>query len=293
MGESCRLKRLYERAGLVDPERAIRKLTRQLLLERGKKFPPFSPEVYCQMLNIEVDRINLDDCDARLLPVPGGYIAEVNVDQPMERQNFSVCHELGHTFFQCEEDIFLSEGIDCSISIPNESRLEERLCNLAASELLMPQKPFQSIVLNYSPSLPSVRSIGKEFLSSYQAVVARIIALELWECIVAFIQPVDRERIELGFEVKWWKSSQYAFKNYLTKDVVIACLRGKLRSQRGLNDTGVLEAFTKGRHTCGELVIDSLHKGFSIQSMKFNQNGNPFVFSLIYRSSKDLYVNYI
>src|SRR5437762_1554407 len=94
-----RLEVLRSRSGIFNEGDAILMMARSLLQDSGLKKPPFSPERFCEIACVEVARVELNDCDARLLPVSYGYIAEVQSSHSRRRQNYSICHEIGHTFF--------------------------------------------------------------------------------------------------------------------------------------------------------------------------------------------------
>src|SRR5579859_7679124 len=68
----------------------------RVLAEYGKTAPPIDAWELCALHGIEVQFASLSGCDARLLPVRGGYIAEVDREHSRGRQSFSLCHEMGH-----------------------------------------------------------------------------------------------------------------------------------------------------------------------------------------------------
>lgn len=284
MLRESRLTAICKQTNSKSPETAVRKLVRKLLCKYGNSHPPFTPERFCEMSNVKIERTYLTDCDARLLPVLGGYVAEVCADHPKTRQNFSLCHEVAHTFFESNPSTNL-KAFSCSISPINESRIEERLCNYAAAEMLMPAKIFRRIVLDFQPSLTSIRTIAKIFETSTQAVITRIIDLDLWQIAAVCFYPLVTQYSGLGFNILWWRSSASAFNNYLKSEELIYCLRNMAYSPTLLSVTGISESFTTGRQIQGELAIQPLQKSFSIQSFKVYQIDIPTVFSLILRAS--------
>lgn len=285
MLKESRLNSLCNRAKTKKPEIAVRKLVRKLLYEYGSSHPPFTSERFCEISNVKIEKTFLVDCDARLLPIRGGYIAEVSAEHPKIRQNFSLCHEVGHTFFESGSTDSFPEPLNCFISPSSETRLEEKLCNFAAAEMLMPELVFRKFVLDFQPSLNSIRLIAKTFGTSAQAVINRIIEFDLWQIMVACYYPTDGNYAELGFSVLWWRASSSAFKNYLKSDDVVYCLRNIPYSPKLLKESGVLECFNSGRQTQGELLIQPLKKSFSMQSFKVYQNTAPTVFSIVIREN--------
>jgi IrrE N-terminal-like domain len=99
-----------------------------------------------------------------------GHIA-FNPDRSKGRIAFSVAHEIAHTFFPST-----SGGVRFREMCESESREAnelERLCDLGASELLMPIQEFQSSVAG-EWSLGAVPRLADSFGSSWEATVFRL-----------------------------------------------------------------------------------------------------------------------
>ena len=58
---------------------------------------------------------------------------------------------------------------------------EERLCNIAASELLMPTSIFSKIVKDFSPSPQALKRISELFETSLTATLVKLQVLRLWD----------------------------------------------------------------------------------------------------------------
>ena len=285
MIERHRLDAVLKRAKAKTPETAIRRLSRNLLRESGVTKPPFKPEQLGRSINMRIEKTNLVDCDARLLPAPGGYLAEVCQSHSVERQNFSLCHEIAHTFFEPLDFNYPSQIVNCSVSPINAKNDEEKLCNMASAEMLMPRKIFSEYVQDADPSMTSIRSISELFGTSTQTVITRILELDLWELVFVCLNPINAKYTGLGFEISWWKSSESAFRGYLNSDEVVYCLQSMAKELKPTDESGILETFTTGRDTNGKLLIRPLGKTFEVSSYKVYQRKTPSVFSLILKDS--------
>jgi len=100
-------------------------------------------------------------CSGLLVPSDGGYEITVNSGEPRERQNFSIAHEIVHTFFR--------EACPCS----RPSSREEQLCNLGAAELTMPAERFARHLARAGLSLAGIDSCAKNFDVSFEAAARR------------------------------------------------------------------------------------------------------------------------
>lgn len=135
--------------------------------------------------------------DGRLLTCPRARI-EVNAGQSAVRKRFTICHELGHTFFLSRtqsESLNLRVNADVSgLSL----EAEERLCNLAAAELLLPEDVFLAQTAQHQPSFHSVRELVELFQVSRLSVLLRILELKppSWRCAIIRWRPVS---VELPF----------------------------------------------------------------------------------------------
>jgi hypothetical protein len=114
-----------------------------------------------------------------LIPCDGDFIIELRKDRPYGRTNFTCAHELGHTFFY--ESVPSIKYRTATSSQPHYDPEEERLCNVAAAELLMPSDVFRKISRDYSPSPQSLHLIAQTFESSLMATIVRLLSLRVWD----------------------------------------------------------------------------------------------------------------
>ena len=101
--------------------------------ESGWEGPPFNPLKLAELLGVHIVA-NASIGDARVFVTDAGPRIEYNPQQPRERVQFSIAHELAHILFpDWREEV----GIRGSAQSGDEWQLE-MLCNLAASEFVLP-----------------------------------------------------------------------------------------------------------------------------------------------------------
>jgi Zn-dependent peptidase ImmA (M78 family) len=117
-----------------------------------------------------------------LIPSRGGYEVRLRVLVTEARRRFSLAHELGHTFFYSDE----GNGPRHQIGILNvtERAAEERICDLFAGALLMPELELREDLENLPVGCPSaflacLDAIASRFQVSLPALVLRLGSLEL------------------------------------------------------------------------------------------------------------------
>lgn len=111
--------------------------------------------------------------DAILVPnVSGGRSIIYNPAVPRSRVAFSIAHEIIHTFFPNSINGARFRNICASES--REANELERLCDLGASELLMPLSDFQREAATTGYSLSAVLTLMEIFGSSFEATAFRL-----------------------------------------------------------------------------------------------------------------------
>jgi len=121
----------------------------QTRYETGVGGPPFNPGEYAKALGITVEEKEDMTLDGILkYRGKGGFLIQLKKDAQPYRKNFTLAHEIAHTFFY---DVLVQarQRNDNSISFRgnNFDQEEERLCDIAAAELLMPFDKFSSDLL--------------------------------------------------------------------------------------------------------------------------------------------------
>lgn len=102
-----------------------------------------------------------------------GFRMVLRRDLPEGRINFTVAHEICHTFFyeRVPEVKFASHTVD---------QEEERLCNCGAEEILMPALDVRSCVRNKPVSLDVLQAMASRYRVSTPAMLIRLRKLGLW-----------------------------------------------------------------------------------------------------------------
>ena len=160
-----------------EPINFITEKARSLVFEamrKGWSGPPFDPFRLADILKIDVIASE-GVLDARTIPLANGKILiEFNPNRPKSRVNYSIAHELAHTLFpDCAEHIRERKA-------KNEMRADdwqlEMLCNIGASEFLMPIGSFP-LCIETDVSIDSISKLTTQFDVSTEAILLRIARL--------------------------------------------------------------------------------------------------------------------
>lgn len=171
------VKALFAEKGIPedgDATHVIKSMARELVLEaytRGWSGPPFNLVELAAMRGIEVDPSELV-IDGRIVPLENGrYRIEYNPFQSEARINFSIAHEIGHTFFP-----------DCRNLIRNREQRPEKdswelefLCNVAAAEILLPYALFSSDASQVSMTMDGMLELATKYKASLESVLLRFV----------------------------------------------------------------------------------------------------------------------
>jgi hypothetical protein len=158
---------LCQRHHEADPERLIVRLCQELLTE----YPPDAGPTPLRVLgscrgvrNYHSRPIHpAAGCSGLLVANDGGYEITVRSEEPEERQNFSIAHEIVHTFFR-------------DVSPYSEaSKEEEDLCDIGAAELTMPTSRFRAYLAGKELCFATVDGSHTEFAVSFEAATRRAI----------------------------------------------------------------------------------------------------------------------
>lgn len=164
--------RLMEENEDRDAEYIIRKKARNLVLdalEKGWSGPPFNSIELARLMGMNITP-NDSVADACITSdVSNQFLIEYNPFQKPTRVNFSVAHEIVHTFFS-----------DCSNAIrnreekPTENRELEQLCNLGASELQLPYAVFSNDANGLEKiTLESLVDLATKYKASLESLFIR------------------------------------------------------------------------------------------------------------------------
>ncbi|MCX7427273.1 MAG: ImmA/IrrE family metallo-endopeptidase [Planctomycetia bacterium] len=114
--------------------------------------------------------------EAQLTPLPDRQLLlEFNPERADVRRNFSICHEIVHTFFTDCFEVVSQRKSNPTTYGPNSEI--EQLCQIGAAELLMPTQDFLNDLAQVQFSMRSVRFLSDRYVASREAVLRRMIQL--------------------------------------------------------------------------------------------------------------------
>ena len=196
-----------EQATSLIAERA-KQLVNRLVEDRGHDKPPFLPEEFARLQGIKkIVKEDLGEESAVLLRFHDGPMIKVNQRHNLARQNFSCAHEIGHTLLNelnlepCIEDVeyrtFNPQGGKKARAVARE-----RLCDVAATELLMPELVFQKYLSSSGVSVHSIELLANIFRVSIRAAAWRIAEVSVEPCITLLWQLWGRSKPK-GLRFMW------------------------------------------------------------------------------------------
>jgi O-acetyl-ADP-ribose deacetylase (regulator of RNase III) len=166
-------------AGDLDPVEAATHRARQVAFEQatlGWSGPPFDPFELARRLGISIRPADGLD-DARTVAEAGKLVIEFNPRRPRGRLRYSIAHEIAHTFFDDVASVVRHRTAQGAIAGPDDNWQLEMLCNIAASELLLPSFSMQFEDLDSSPiSIDQLMELRTKFDVSIEAIVRRFVA---------------------------------------------------------------------------------------------------------------------
>ena len=187
---------MCDRTGQRSPKRAILARAEQLLEDFGGSRVLQSPTALAHAQRIvEIARLDIS-FDACLLPVPNGFRVELCRFHSSGRQNFSIAHEIGHTFLIELNPALGLPKREAGLDRGNQCSLVEQLCDTAAAELLWPTARFQRDAWELGPSLRSVLELAKRYKASVTATARRFAELCCWRCYFVVWESVTNRRNE-------------------------------------------------------------------------------------------------
>jgi len=182
-------------------------LVKQLTSATQRTDPPFNAREYARLVGIKgVVEADLGEVGAALLRYSDGHVVEVNRNHHPVRQNFSIGHEVGHIILD-ELNLTRVEDTDFRTFSPQthsraRSRTLEHLCDVAASELIMPEAVFKRYLSASAVSIQSVGRLATAFGVSFQAAAIRITEVSEEACLAILWNAWPKKRRK-GFRVTW------------------------------------------------------------------------------------------
>ncbi len=118
----------------------------------------------------------LKDTEAgRVIPLPDQTIIEVNSKHSIERQRFTVLHEIAHIILELPSKHTSITTTD-SLYTYSKRPEEEILCDIFAAECLFPRQFFKPDVNQTEPCMDAVDDLAKQYQASLTATASRYAA---------------------------------------------------------------------------------------------------------------------
>lgn len=181
---SSQAKYLMEKTETNDPEVAMRELVADLLEEAGQKSIPINLPLVASFRGIIGIKSESILGTAMLVPTEHGLQILVNSSDPKSRQNFSIAHEICHTFFPGN----INEGEDHFIGQFLIRLEEEYLCDIGASELLIPPAVISAKINEHGCCLEGILSLANEAECSIEAMSISWVQTSEWPCAIVFFE---------------------------------------------------------------------------------------------------------
>jgi Zn-dependent peptidase ImmA (M78 family) len=110
----------------------------------------------------------------------GTHVITVNSGESIERQRFTVCHEIAHIVLKLP-----TKHDELPLWSYAKRDQNEILCDIFAAELLMPYKRWKEKLPTGEPSFATIQQMASEFQASFPAAASRYASLSSIPC--AFI----------------------------------------------------------------------------------------------------------
>lgn len=264
-----------EQATCLIVERA-KELVAQLIEDRGHNKPPFLSQEFARLLGInKIVKADLGKTSAILLKLHDGYVIKVNQNHNLARQNFSCAHEIGHTLFselKLERYIKSIEYRTANFNPQGQQKARavarERLCDAAATELLMPQSVFRKYLSTFGLSVSSIEHLANVFKVSIQTTAIRIAEISVEPCLALLWQPWPKNKPK-ALRLAWCVGSG---KSTMPKHKLVRYPSKLFEAYETDNSTKSLRHFR----------IDNTVKRLPMESKGFSHGETRYVISLAF-----------
>ncbi len=194
VGDSRAVLWFLQKYGFVSPETGIRLLAHRLTKLYGDQPPPFDPAVIAEELKVRDISFGPIGKDALLIPADTGFKIKIGQELPRTRQRFALAHELGHSlFFNSDEPRPYRP-----YSRDESSDHEERLCDVFAGEILLPEGSLKEHIRRaHEPGVDTLLRLARVFDVSAWCLAIRIAELRLWKAAAISWTPDHNDTISI------------------------------------------------------------------------------------------------
>lgn len=165
-------------------EPGIRLRARQFMAQLDLSNIRTDLSVYAKKVNAKLDTEELAEGESgyTLVNRSGKASIVVNELENLERQRFSICHEVAHLVLDLASDHKAVPPWSYAKRDPNEIA-----CDIFASELLMPFEQFKRDVDQEEPSFDLIDRLRKEYVVSFSACGSRLASVTDYPCAFVFM----------------------------------------------------------------------------------------------------------
>jgi len=173
-------------------EALVRAIAADVIREVGIREPPVDLEMVASMLDIRevIEDPHLDVAGC-LVSGPCGHVVRVRATDGRARKRFSTGHECSHTFMPGFAD---APRFRCSPAVVPKKSVDEleRLCDIGASELLMPVTLFRTDLADVRFGLDTVEDLAERYQASLLATANRFVTD--WSAPCALVVLTERQK---------------------------------------------------------------------------------------------------
>jgi len=194
---------------------ALSSAIRELLARAGVTSPPVDLRRVAEAQGVtHIEETDLGTLDGCLIPTADGFVIKLNSTMPERRQRFSLAHEIAHTLLKSAPAGSKHRGLvtSATVSRPRSRHREERLCDMLAAEILMPEDPFRRSISRAEVSIRAIEATAALFEVSVQAA-----AIRFGQMVDATVEIIcwKPQRATLAPE---WFSGSPQFRHHSTKE---------------------------------------------------------------------------
>lgn len=202
-------------------------------------------------------------------------------------RKFSLAHEIMELFWQHYEDYGGTESLHYP-TLKDEAK--ERLCNVGATELLMPSQPFYHLTENKGLSLDSAKQIASICELSLTATLRRMVQMGIERSCFVIWHKAKNDKLQQEAKLMEVEDSQKAERPLTVHLFAASPDAGYINHEATLDkDTHIYESFETNDTVKGEdyLNLGNPKGRFYTESFPFNGGDKKDVRSLIHLGAKE------